>query len=71
MTRMRRMNADEVERLPEKYDFELISQKGSHRNILITANIPEIEWKTERAIAQSKVGRGDRFLLRRSPSAIR
>ena len=47
MTRMRRMNADEVERLPEKYDFELISQKGSHRNILITANIPEIEWKTE------------------------
>jgi len=69
MTRMRRMNADEVERLPEKYDFELISQKGSHRkwrnsdeiqvivpyhkgrnlpigtlrNILITANIPEVE----------------------------
>lgn len=31
MTRMRRMNADEVERLLQKYDFELISQNGSHR----------------------------------------
>lgn len=74
MSRTRRMNADEVERILQKYEFELISQKGSHRkwrnseaeiqvvvpyhkgrnlpigtlrNILITANIPESEWKTE------------------------
>lgn len=31
MTRLRRMNADEVERILRKYNFELISQKGSHR----------------------------------------
>ena len=31
MTRLRRMNADEVERILRKYGFELISQKGSHR----------------------------------------
>jgi predicted RNA binding protein YcfA (HicA-like mRNA interferase family) len=31
MTRTRRMNADEVERILERYGFELISQKGSHR----------------------------------------
>lgn len=31
MTRTRRMNADEVERLLERYGFALISQKGSHR----------------------------------------
>jgi predicted RNA binding protein YcfA (HicA-like mRNA interferase family) len=68
------MNAVEVEHILQKYGFELISQKGSHRkwrnseeeiqvivpdhkardlpvgtlrNILITANIPESEWKTE------------------------
>jgi|GEM_PF-5831274 len=32
MTRLKRMNADEVERILRKYGFELISQKGSHRN---------------------------------------
>jgi predicted RNA binding protein YcfA (HicA-like mRNA interferase family) len=74
MTRIRRMKADEVERLLQNYGFELISQKGSHRkwrnttkkiqvtvpyhkgrnlplgtlrNILVTAMIPEEEWKTE------------------------
>ncbi|PZV17948.1 MAG: hypothetical protein DCF22_02795 [Leptolyngbya sp.] len=74
MSRLRRMNADEVERILKKYEFELISQKGSHRkwrnseqeiqvivpchkgrdlpigtlrSILITANIPESEWRTE------------------------
>ena len=74
MTRTRRMNADEVERILENYGFELISQKGSHRkwrnldrqlqvivpyhkrrdlpigtlrNIMISADIPESEWKTE------------------------
>ena len=31
MTRLRRMNADQVERILRKYGFELISQKGSHR----------------------------------------
>ncbi len=31
MTRIRRMKADEVERLLRRYGFELISQKGSHR----------------------------------------
>lgn len=31
MTRIRRMKADEVERLLRTYGFELISQKGSHR----------------------------------------
>ena len=31
MTRTRRMNADEVERILERYGFELVSQKGSHR----------------------------------------
>ncbi len=31
MTRTRRMNADEVERILQNYGFELISQKGSHR----------------------------------------
>lgn len=31
MSRLRRMNADEVERILKKYEFELISQKGSHR----------------------------------------
>jgi predicted RNA binding protein YcfA (HicA-like mRNA interferase family) len=35
MTRTRRMNADEVERILERYGFELISQKGIHRNILL------------------------------------
>lgn len=74
MSRIRRMNADEVERILQKYEFELISQKGSHRkwrnteqeiqvivpyhkgrdlpvgtlrNIMIAANIPESDWKTE------------------------
>lgn len=74
MTRSRRMNADEVERILERYGFELVSQKGSHRkwrnldlqiqtivpyhkgrdlpmgtlgNIMISADIPETEWKTE------------------------
>lgn len=73
MTRLRRMNADEVERILRKYGFELISQKGSHRkwrsqdrdaqvivpyhrgrdlptgtlrNIMVTATIPEEEWKS-------------------------
>jgi predicted RNA binding protein YcfA (HicA-like mRNA interferase family) len=31
MTRIRRMNAHEVEKLLRQYGFELISQKGSHR----------------------------------------
>ena len=31
MTRIRRMNADEVERILQHYGFELVSQKGSHR----------------------------------------
>jgi predicted RNA binding protein YcfA (HicA-like mRNA interferase family) len=31
MTRLRRMNADQVESILRKYGFELISQKGSHR----------------------------------------
>ncbi|PAX53249.1 type II toxin-antitoxin system HicA family toxin [Brunnivagina elsteri] len=74
MTRTRRMNADEVERILKDYGFELVSQKGSHRkwrnvdrqlqvivayhkgrnlpigtlrNIMIGANIPEAEWKTD------------------------
>ncbi len=74
MSRTRRMNVDEVERVLKSYNFELISQKGSHRkwrnldrqiqvivpyhkgrnlpigtlrNIMITADIPESEWKTE------------------------
>ncbi len=72
--RIRQMNATEVERILRRYEFELISQKGSHRkwrneaenlqvivpmhkdknlpigtlrNILITAEIPDEEWKTE------------------------
>lgn len=74
MTRIRRMNADEVENILKNYGFELVSQKGSHRkwrnldrqlqtivpyhkgrnlplgtlrNIMINADIPETEWKTE------------------------
>jgi predicted RNA binding protein YcfA (HicA-like mRNA interferase family) len=74
MTRTRRMSADAVERILERYGFELVSQKGSHRkwrnidrhlqtivpyhkgrdlpigtlrNIMISADIPETEWKTE------------------------
>ncbi|WP_088240087.1 type II toxin-antitoxin system HicA family toxin [Calothrix rhizosoleniae] len=74
MTRIRRMGADEVERILQSYGFELISQKGSHRkwrnddrqlqvivpyhkgrdlpigtlrNIMISADIPEFEWKTD------------------------
>ncbi|NJL39200.1 MAG: addiction module toxin, HicA family [Leptolyngbyaceae cyanobacterium RM2_2_4] len=31
MSRIRRMNADEVEKILQRYGFELISQKGSHR----------------------------------------
>jgi predicted RNA binding protein YcfA (HicA-like mRNA interferase family) len=31
MTRIRRMNASEVEKILQQYGFELISQKGSHR----------------------------------------
>ncbi|MHC5599388.1 MAG: type II toxin-antitoxin system HicA family toxin [Nostoc sp.] len=31
MSRNRRMNADEVERILQRYGFELVSQKGSHR----------------------------------------
>lgn len=31
MTRIRRMSAAEVERILQRYGFELISQKGSHR----------------------------------------
>jgi predicted RNA binding protein YcfA (HicA-like mRNA interferase family) len=74
MTRLRRMNAEVVERILRKYNFELISQKGSHRkwrssenreiqvivpyhqgrdlpigtlrNIMITAMIPDEEWKS-------------------------
>ena len=68
------MNASEVERILKQYEFEFVSQKGSHRkwrnlenqlqvivpyhkgkdipigtlrNIMLSANIPEIEWKTE------------------------
>ncbi|MGK7900156.1 MAG: type II toxin-antitoxin system HicA family toxin [Hormoscilla sp.] len=74
MSRILRMNADDVERILARYGFELISQKGSHRkwrnpeckiqaivpyhkgrdlpigtlrNIMISADIPETEWKTE------------------------
>lgn len=73
MTRLRRMNAETVERILRKYNFGLISQKGSHRkwhnaelelqvivpyhqgrdlplgtlrNIMLTAMIPEEEWKS-------------------------
>ncbi|WP_204103286.1 MULTISPECIES: type II toxin-antitoxin system HicA family toxin [Spirulina sp. CCY15215] len=73
MTRIRRMNASDVERILKQYGFEFISQKGSHRkwrhlesqlqaivpyhkgknlpigtlrNIMLSANIPEAEWKT-------------------------
>jgi predicted RNA binding protein YcfA (HicA-like mRNA interferase family) len=31
MSRMRRMNADEVEKILQRYGFVPISQKGSHR----------------------------------------
>lgn len=31
MTRMRRLSAKDVEKILEKYGFQLISQKGSHR----------------------------------------
>ncbi|NHC36860.1 MULTISPECIES: type II toxin-antitoxin system HicA family toxin [Cyanophyceae] len=31
MTRIRRMNAGEVESILQRYGFELVSQKGSHR----------------------------------------
>lgn len=31
MSRTRRMNADEVEKILQRYGFVLISQKGSHR----------------------------------------
>lgn len=31
MSRLRRMNADAVERILRRYGFEFISQKGSHR----------------------------------------
>jgi Predicted periplasmic or secreted lipoprotein len=74
MTRIRRMNVDEVESILKNYGFELVSQKGSHRkwrnldrqlqtivpyhkgrnlplgtlrNIMINADIPETEWKTD------------------------
>lgn len=74
MTRIRQMNADEVERILKNYGFELVSQKGSHRkwrnlerqlqtivpyhkgrnlpvgtlrNIMLNADIPETEWKTD------------------------
>ncbi len=30
MSRIRRMNADEVEKILQRYGFVLISQKGSH-----------------------------------------
>lgn len=74
MTRARRMKVNEVERILERYGFNLVSQKGSHRkwrnldqqiqvivpyhkgrdlpmgtlrNIMICADIPDFEWKTE------------------------
>lgn len=31
MSRTRRINADEVESILQRYGFELVSQKGSHR----------------------------------------
>ncbi len=31
MTRMRRFTAKEVEKILQRYNFQLISQKGSHR----------------------------------------
>lgn len=31
MSRIRRMNADEIEKILQRYGFVLISQKGSHR----------------------------------------
>ncbi|MBD1849232.1 type II toxin-antitoxin system HicA family toxin [Leptolyngbya sp. FACHB-711] len=31
MSRTRRMNADEVEKILQRYGFVLVSQKGSHR----------------------------------------
>jgi len=74
VTRARRMKVNEVERILERYGFNLVSQKGSHRkwrnldqqiqvivpyhkgrdlpmgtlrNIMICADIPDFEWKTE------------------------
>lgn len=74
MTRTRRMNADEIERILQNYGFEFVSQKGSHRkwrnverqlqvivpyhkghglpigtlrNIMVGADIPDSEWKTD------------------------
>lgn len=74
MSRIRRMNADTVEKILQRYGFVLVSQKGSHRkwrnfernrqvivpyhkghdlplgtlrHILITADIPDHEWKSE------------------------
>jgi len=68
------MKVNEVERILERYGFNLVSQKGSHRkwrnldqqiqvivpyhkgrdlpmgtlrNIMICADIPDFEWKTE------------------------
>ncbi|OCY13377.1 MAG: hypothetical protein BEV12_05710 [Microcystis aeruginosa CACIAM 03] len=46
MTRLRRMNADEVERILRKYNFELISQKGSHS--------PELPGCTSAGITQEE-----------------
>lgn len=48
MSRTRRMNALEVESILQRYGFELVSQKGSHRkwrnsNIMLGADIPESE----------------------------
>lgn len=71
--RTRRMKVREVERILQRYGFQLVSQKGSHRkwrnverrlqvivpehrgrdlpigtlrNIFISANVPESEWKS-------------------------
>ncbi|MUL36758.1 type II toxin-antitoxin system HicA family toxin [Gloeocapsopsis dulcis] len=40
MTRIRRMSADQVERILQRYGFELVSQKGSHRK---WRNVAEVQ----------------------------
>jgi hypothetical protein len=44
MTRLRRMNADEVERILRKYGFELISQKLEFR---LNEILRYIQWSTK------------------------
>ncbi len=43
--RIRRMNAKQVEKILKKYEFELISQKGSHK-----------KWRNSKRNLPSRVG---------------